>query len=77
MASNLRRLGPSAFRLNASLRHYSNAFGYTQAKALIFTDYGQPKDVLKYAHPQPPPNASLTYYTDSTSTQSLPHTIPK
>lgn len=25
-----------------------SVYGYTQAKALIFSKYGEPKDVLKY-----------------------------
>ncbi|KAF8540318.1 hypothetical protein BDD12DRAFT_917043 [Trichophaea hybrida] len=47
MASTLRLLRPSPLRLNVPVRRYASAFGYTQSKALIYSDYGQPKDVLK------------------------------
>lgn len=29
-------------------KRYVSAFGYTQAKALVYSRYGQPKDVLRY-----------------------------
>ena len=29
-------------------RRYVSAYGYTQAKALIYSKYGEPKDVLRY-----------------------------
>ncbi|KAI5843632.1 hypothetical protein BZA05DRAFT_410803 [Tricharina praecox] len=49
MASTLRLLlRPTPTRLHATaLRRHASTFGYTQAKALIFSDYGQPSDVLK------------------------------
>jgi len=49
MASSLRLLlRPTPTRLHAiPLRRYSSVFGYTQAKALIYSEYGQPSDVLK------------------------------
>ncbi|KAI1080247.1 hypothetical protein F5B20DRAFT_589668 [Whalleya microplaca] len=31
----------------ASVRHKSGPYGYTQAKSLVFSEYGEPKDVLK------------------------------
>ncbi|KAA8910677.1 hypothetical protein FN846DRAFT_938161 [Sphaerosporella brunnea] len=47
--SALRLLRPTvAAALKPTIpRRYVSAFGYTQAKALIFNDYGAPKDVLK------------------------------
>lgn len=32
----------------ASVRHKSGPYGYTQAKALVFTRPGEPADVLSY-----------------------------
>ena len=29
-------------------RRYASAYGYEQARALIFHDYGDPKDVLRW-----------------------------
>ena len=29
-------------------RRYISAYGYTQAKALVYSKYGEPKDVLQY-----------------------------
>jgi trans-2-enoyl-CoA reductase len=34
-------------------RRYISVYGYTQAKALIYSKYGEPKDVLRY-EPTPP-----------------------
>jgi trans-2-enoyl-CoA reductase len=31
-----------------SCRRYISAYGYTQAKALMYSKYGEPKDVLRY-----------------------------
>lgn len=33
-----------------SCRRYVSAYGYTQAKALLYSKYGEPKDVLKYVN---------------------------
>lgn len=42
--------------LNATARrHYAQAFGYTQAKALVYSKYGQPTEVLKLHHYSIPP----------------------
>lgn len=30
-----------------AVRHKSGPYGYTQAKALVFSKYGEPSDVLK------------------------------
>lgn len=38
----------------ASVRHKSAAYGYTQAKALVFSKPGEPADVLRYALPRYP-----------------------
>lgn len=32
----------------ASVRHKSGPYGYTQAKALVFSKPGEPSDVLRY-----------------------------
>ncbi|KAL5115758.1 mitochondrial 2-enoyl thioester reductase [Pleosporales sp. CAS-2024a] len=38
-------------------RRYISAYGYEQAKALTFAEYGEPEDVLSmHAHSIPPPN---------------------
>lgn len=37
----------------ASVRHKSGPYGYTQAKALVFSKPGEPADVLKYATASP------------------------
>jgi len=53
MVSTLRLLRPSltGLRAVATPRRYVSSFGYAQAKALIYSDYGQPSDVLKlHAH---------------------------
>ena len=36
-------------RVPVSSRGYVTVFGYTQARALVYSEHGQPKDVLKYA----------------------------
>lgn len=48
---------PRAPRLPLDRRRYISAYGYTQAKALVYSKYGEPKDVLKY-RPDPLPNSS-------------------
>lgn len=40
-------------RLGTQTRQMSGPYGYTQAKALVFSDYGEPKDVLRFVHPAP------------------------
>jgi len=35
------------FLTRESVRWKSGPYGYTQAKALVFSEYGEPKDVLK------------------------------
>ncbi|KAF8246293.1 NAD(P)-binding protein [Wilcoxina mikolae CBS 423.85] len=48
MASTLRLFRPSLLRqINSPTRRYVSAFGYTQAKSLVFSEYGEPKTVLK------------------------------
>lgn len=37
---------PKSF-LPLDRRRYISAYGYTQAKALVYSKYGEPKDVLK------------------------------
>ena len=57
------RIVPSASR-RASLANYQHcrgisAYGYTQAKALVYSNYGEPKDVLSlHAHSISPPAGS-------------------
>lgn len=34
-------------------RRYVSAYGYTQAKALVYSKYGEPKDVLQYVILEP------------------------
>lgn len=52
-ATFLRPRTASAFKLSsrslgaASVRHKSGPYGYTQAKALVFSKPGEPADVLK------------------------------
>lgn len=41
-------LSSSPVTLPLSCRRYISAYGYTQAKALMYSKYGEPKDVLKY-----------------------------
>lgn len=38
----------SPVTLPLGCRRYVSAYGYTQAKALIYSKYGEPKDVLRY-----------------------------
>lgn len=33
---------------NSLGRRYISVYGYTQAKALVYSKYGEPKDVLRY-----------------------------
>ncbi|KAI0013797.1 NAD(P)-binding protein [Xylariaceae sp. FL0662B] len=50
----------------ASVRHKSGPYGYTQAKSLVFSEYGEPKDVLKlHTHSISPdlPSSSLLVRT--------------
>jgi len=47
MASTLRLFRPSLLHLNSPGRRYVSAFGYTQAKSLVYSEYGEPKTVLK------------------------------
>lgn len=42
-ASRLSTLLPRTFA-----RHKSGPYGYTQAKSLVFSKYGEPSDVLTY-----------------------------
>lgn len=35
-------------RVSLDSRRYISAYGYTQAKAIVFPKHGEPKDVLKY-----------------------------
>ncbi|KAK2846363.1 hypothetical protein FQN49_005801 [Arthroderma sp. PD_2] len=54
--SRRQRLTP---RLSLDRRRYISAYGYTQAKALVFPKYGEPKDVLNlHAHSISPPNGT-------------------
>jgi trans-2-enoyl-CoA reductase len=41
---------PSISALPSGRRHVS-MYGYTQAKALMYSKYGEPKDVLRYFLP--------------------------
>ncbi|PGH32166.1 mitochondrial trans-2-enoyl-CoA reductase [[Emmonsia] crescens] len=36
----------ASFKLSLDRRRYISAYGYTQAKALVYSNYGEPKDVL-------------------------------
>lgn len=66
----------------ASVRHKSGPYGYTQAKALVFSKAGEPADVLRYARPVDrfvQDNLRLTKANASTSslhTHSISPTIP-
>ena len=42
------RLRGSASPLPLGGRRYISVYGYTQSKALIYSKYGEPKDVLRY-----------------------------
>ncbi|KAI0871866.1 hypothetical protein GGS24DRAFT_40992 [Hypoxylon argillaceum] len=60
------RLGRAAARIpggSMSVRWKSGPYGYTQAKALVFSEYGEPKDALKlHTHsisPSLPPSTVL------------------
>lgn len=44
----------------ASVRCKSGPYGYTQAKALVFSKPGEPADVLKYGAPLPRPHSCDT-----------------
>lgn len=44
-------LSSSPVTLPLGCRRYVSAYGYTQAKALMYSKYGEPKDVLKYDNP--------------------------
>ncbi|PGH02669.1 mitochondrial trans-2-enoyl-CoA reductase [Blastomyces parvus] len=49
----------ASFRLPLDRRRYISAYGYTQAKALVYSNYGEPKDVLSlHAHSISPPHHS-------------------
>lgn len=48
LAGSARTAAPLA-RLGAQKRWMSGPYGYTQAKALVFSEYGEPKDALRYA----------------------------
>lgn len=37
---------PTSYTTNG--RRYVSMYGYTQAKALVYSKYGEPKDVLRY-----------------------------
>jgi trans-2-enoyl-CoA reductase len=43
-------LSSPSVTLPLGCRRYVSAYGYTQAKALIYSKYGEPKDVLRYGH---------------------------
>lgn len=48
-APSLRNLPGASFSLpSAEGRRYVSVYGYTQAKALVYSKYGEPKDVLQY-----------------------------
>lgn len=47
------RVAAPLTRLGAQRRWMSGPYGYTQAKALVFSEYGEPKDALRYATQQP------------------------
>lgn len=53
---------PNAFSLAG--RRYISVYGYTQAKALVYSKYGEPKDVLKYAGNNPPPPPLIPYHQE-------------
>lgn len=38
-------------RFAVQTRQMSGPYGYTQAKALVFSDYGEPKDALRLVTP--------------------------
>ncbi|WEW59465.1 mitochondrial 2-enoyl thioester reductase [Emydomyces testavorans] len=47
----------SVFQFTLDRRRYISAFGYTQSKALVFSKYGEPKDVLSlHSHSISPPH---------------------
>ena len=51
-----------------AVRHKSGPYGYTQAKALVFSNTGEPGDVLKYVY--------FTYLTDLPCTVTFCHFLP-
>ncbi|MCJ1281198.1 mitochondrial 2-enoyl thioester reductase [Xylographa opegraphella] len=58
------RLATSHFRKTSKStldrRRYISMYGYTQAKSLIYTKYGEPKDVLSlHTHSLSPPHSTL------------------
>ncbi|MBE3042050.1 hypothetical protein IMZ48_05605 [Candidatus Bathyarchaeota archaeon] len=69
------RTTPALARLGAQTRRLSGPYGYTQAKALVFSETGEPKDALKSATPGPvriDGPQELTLSTASISTPSRP-----
>lgn len=48
--SSTSRLSSAPVTPPLSCRRYVSAYGYTQAKALLYSKYGEPKDVLKYVN---------------------------
>lgn len=50
------RATPALGRLCAQTRQMSGPYGYTQAKALVFSDYGEPKDALRCVAPGSQPH---------------------
>lgn len=60
-------------------KRYISVYGYTQAKALVYSKHGEPKDVLQYVGPRCTPELERASYTnqycvDYTNTPSLPPT---
>ncbi|KAI1812173.1 NAD(P)-binding protein [Poronia punctata] len=58
--------GPTPFGPSTSVRWKSGPYGYTQAKALVFSEYGEPADVLKlHSHSISPsiPSSSILLRT--------------
>lgn len=47
------RLVPASRAAPATVRFKSGPYGYTQAKALVYSSHGEPADALKYALPAP------------------------
>jgi trans-2-enoyl-CoA reductase len=51
-------------------RRYISMYGYTQAKALIYSKYGEPKDVLRLVSLQSSPSPSLYILAQRNSNQN-------
>lgn len=77
----------ASFRLSLDRRRYISAYGYTQAKALVYANYGEPKDVLRLLNPSQhlssfspsialcKPNAAANIFSNSLHSYSIspPH----